>query len=368
MRRIALAAALGLLAAAPAAAQDGLRLASGAVYRTFTLDESLAADNATLLLVPLAADVPIGRAFVFELYGAYAIGSVERDSATLELAGPINANVRAIWAATPWARLSLGVSVPTADAAHDTEESQVAAILSTDLLGFREAAFGTGTAVTTGVAFAHQVGDWGLGWGGSFRYAAEFEPLADSALTYSPGSQFVVRIAGDRNVGRGGKLTLGASYQHFADDSYESNLFRPGPRFRGDVTLAFRTGPRSTWSLFLTDIWRQQSEATLGDGDLAVDTTVSGSQNVVVVGAGGALDLGGIRLHPRADFRALGREDGVASGWLGSAGLGVPFRFGSVEALPRASAMFGAIENSAGERPGISGFEAELTLRWGAAD
>jgi hypothetical protein len=27
--------------------------------------------------------------------------------------------------------------------------------------------------------------------------------------------------------------------------------------------------------------------------------------------------------------------------------------------------MFGAIENSAGERPGISGFEAELTLRWG---
>ena len=74
------------------------------------------------------------------------------------------------------------------------------------------------------------------------------EPLADTSLTYSPGSQLVLRVAGDRNVGRAGKLTVGASYQHFADDSYAANLFRPGPRVRGDLMYAFRSGPRATWS------------------------------------------------------------------------------------------------------------------------
>ena len=352
------------LIATPAAAQDGLRVGTGAVYRAFTLDESLAAQSASLLLVPVAADVPLGRAFVLELYGAFASGSVERDSATLELSGPVNANARAVWAAAPWARVSVGVSLPTGDVAQDAEEAQVAAILSTDLLGFREASFGTGSAVTTGVAFAHQLGDWGIGYGGSYRYAASFEPIAESAMTYAPGSQVALRLAADRNVGAAGKLTLGMSYQHFADDEFEQNLFRPGARIRADASYAFRAGRSSTWTVFVTDIWREQSDAALGDGDLAVATTIAGSQNVLVLGAAGSLAVAGVRLLPRADVRMLSREDGVASGWLGAIGVGAPFRLGPVEALPRATALIGAIENVAGDRPGIAGLEAELTLRW----
>ncbi|HEX6589665.1 MAG TPA: hypothetical protein VF039_11615, partial [Longimicrobiales bacterium] len=262
LRLLAVAAALASVAAAqPAAAQT---VAGGVVHRAFGLDESLAATGASLTLVPIAAEVPLARVVSLELYGAYAMGSIERGDSTLELAGPVNANVRAVWAAAPWARVTLGVSVPTRDAAHDPEEAQVAAILSTDLLGFREVSFGSGGAVTAGVAFAHQVGDWGVGYGGSYRHAAGFEPLADTALTYEPGSQLVLRVAGDRNLGATGKLTLGASYQHFADDEFASNLFRPGPRVRADVAYAFRRGA-STWSLFLTDVWRSQSDATLGD-------------------------------------------------------------------------------------------------------
>ena len=349
----------------PAAAQESARVAAGVLYRGFTLDPSLTASRASLLLVPVAADVPIGRALVLELYAAYASGAIERADETLELAGPVNANARAVWSATPWARVSLGVSIPTGDAGHDAEEAQVAAILSTDLLGFREASFGTGTALTTGVAFAHRLGDWGLGWGGSYRLATEFEPVADTALAYAPGSQLMLRVAGDRNLGPGGKLTIGASYQHFADDEFAANLFRPGPRVRADAAWTMRTGPESTWSVFATDIWRSQSEATFA-GDAASDTVVAGSQNVLVVGAAGSLRARAIRLLPRADVRLLTREDGVASGWLGSVGLGVPISLGSVEFLPRAQAMFGAIEASGGDRPAISGFEAELTVRWGS--
>ena len=352
------------LGATPAAAQEDLRIATGAVYRTFTLDETLAAKSATLLLVPVAADIAIGRAFTLELYGAFASGSIEHDSSTLELNGPVNANARAVWAAAPWARVSLGLSVPTGDAAHDTEEAQVAAILSTDLLGFREASFGSGSAITTGIAIAHQLGDWGIGYGGSYRYAAEFEPIADTALTYSPGSQLALRLAADRNVGTAGKLTLGVSYQHFAEDNFAQNAFRPGARIRADASYAFRAGTSSTWTVFVTDIWREQSDAALDQGSIEVDTTIAGSQNVLVLGTAGALGVAGVRLLPRADVRMLSREDGIASGWLGSVGLGVPFRLGPIDAMPRLAAMFGAIENAAGDRPGISGLEAELTLRW----
>ena len=362
--RLCVALALATAAFAVPQAAAAQTVAAGAVHRAFSLDESLAATGASLTLIPIAAEIPVGRVVGIELYGAYAMGSIERGDSTLELTGPVNANVRAVWAAAPWARVTVGLSVPTRDAAHDSEEAQVAAILSTDLLGFREVSFGSGGAITTGVAVAHQLGDWGLGYGGSYRFAAEFEPLADTALTYVPGSQLVLRVAGDRNVGTTGKLTLGASYQHFADDEFASNLFRPGPRVRADAAYAFRAGT-STWSLFVTDVWRSQSDATLGDDDAALDTTVTGSQNVLVVGGAGALTAGPVRLQPRADVRMLSREDGVASGWIGSAGLGVPVRLGPVDALPRVAFMVGAIENSAGERPGITGFEAELTLRWG---
>ena len=62
-------------------------------------DPQLAAQSASLLLVPVAADVPIGRALQLELYGAWARGAIERGSETLTLTGPVNANVRAVWAA-----------------------------------------------------------------------------------------------------------------------------------------------------------------------------------------------------------------------------------------------------------------------------
>lgn len=367
MRR-ALALVLGVgVAAVPAQAQNAVtRLAGGAVYRSFTLDPSLNAQSASLLLVPVAADLALGRALGLELYAAWASGSIERNDRTLRLEGPVNANVRAVWAATPWARVSVGVSVPTADAGRDADEAQVAATLSTDLLGFREASFGTGLAVTTGVAFAHRVGAWGLGYGGSYRLAGEFEPIADSAVTYAPGSQLALRVAADRNLGSSGKLTLGASVQHFQEDDFGANLFRPGIRVRGDVAYGFRTGATSTWTVYAVDIWRERSDATLGGGPTPVDTAVLGAQNVVVLGFVGAVAPGGFQLQPSADVRLLSRDDGVAGGWLASAGSAVPIRLGSIQFVPRAVALFGAIEAAGGDRPAISGLEIELRVRWGS--
>lgn len=355
--RILLCAAL-LSAAAPVEAQlaseFGVTVAPS--YRTFGFDESLGITSASLLLAPVAVTVPLGSRFSLDAYGAWADGSAEVDGETLKLSGPVDTQVRGVWAAAPWARVTLGVNVPTGNAAHDPEEAVVASVLSTDLLGFREANFGVGLGVTTGLAVAHQLGEWGVGYGASYRMTGEYEPSSESDATYSPGDEIVARLAIDRNVGAGGKLTFGGTYQYFSNDEFgENNLFEPGPRVRGDATWSFRAGPNGTVSLFVTDLFRAEGQRSVGPA--------VGAQNVLIFGAGA--DLGGrLRFTPRADMRILSTEEGVGSGWLGSVGTGVEFRLGGIAAGPRAAFMIGSIENVQEEGAGITGFEVGLTARF----
>ena len=330
-------------------------------YRAFNLDEGLAASSASLLLVPVAVTVPLGGSVAFDVYGAWATGSVDTRSGTLELSGPVDTQLRGTWAALPWARLTVGVNVPTGHGTHSSEEAQVAALLSTDLLGFREARFGTGLGVTTGVAVAHQLGAWALGYGASYRMSGEFEPSEDTSTVYSPGDEILARIALDRNVGASGKLTLGGTYQHFSEDEFGDNLFQPGARIRGDASLSFRAGRAATVMLYATDLWREQGEVSLlGDAD---ERGTVGSQNVVIVGAGASLGSR-VRFSPRADVRILSHEEGTGSGWVAGAGTGLEFDIGAFRLVPRGRFMLGSMEAEDGETHGLTGFEVELAAQF----
>lgn len=347
--------------AAPAQAQD-FSVVVAPNYRTFSLDESLAATSASLMMLPIAVSVPLGRSFEIDAYGAYATGRVETSAGEeLSLDGPVDTQVRGTWAALPWARVTLGVNVPTGNGTHSAEEAQVAALLSTDLLGFREARFGTGLGITTGVAAAHQLGTWAIGYGASYRMAGEFEPSEDTSTVYSPGDEIMARVAIDRNIGIGGKLTLGGTVQHFADDEFGDNLFTPGMRLRGDASYAFRASPTTTMMLFLTDLWREQGEVSLVDDDASSATI--GSQNVLIIGGGanfGAL----LGLSPRADVRILSHEEGAGSGWLAGIGTGIEAGVAGIELSPHGRFLFGSLESADGESYGLSGFEIELIARF----
>jgi hypothetical protein len=362
---IALVAALApVVAVAPVEAQlaSDFSVTVAPNYRAFSLDESLRASSASLLLLPVAVQVPLGNRFSVDAYSAYASGSVETEAGTLELSGPVDTQVRGTWGATSWARVTIGLNLPTGHGTHSAEEAEVAAVLSTDLLGFREARFGTGMGVTTGVALAHRLGDWGLGYGASYRLTGEFEPSDSTSAVYSPGDEIVARVAADRNVGTSGKFTLGATYQHFSEDEAPFNLFQPGARIRGDASYAFRAGSSATMSVFLTDVWRQQGEVSLLAAPDSVAATV-GSQNLLIVGAG--MSLGGaLQLAPRADLRILSHEDGTGSGWVGGAGVGMTTRAAGIQLMPRVRVMFGGIESDAGESQGMTGFEVELAARF----
>ena len=359
----AVAAALAALAA-PAAAQSagGFAVTVAPNFRSFSLDESLAASSASLLLVPVSVQVPVGDRVGFDLYSGWASGSVDVADETLSLSGPVDTRLRGTWAATPWARVTIGLNLPTGNGTHSAEEAQVAALLSTDLLGFREASFGTGMGITTGAALAHQLGEWGVGYGASYRLAGEFEPSEDTTTVYSPGSELVARLAIDRNVGTGSKITIGGTVQHFSETEFGDNLFQPGTRVRGDASYASRAGPGATARLFVSDIWRQQGEVSLLSDPSAGSTGV-GAQNVLIAGV--AADLGGRwRLTPRADVRVLTHQEGTGSGWIGGIGTGLGSRVAGVDVMPRARVMLGAVEAFTGDRHGVTGFEVELALRF----
>jgi hypothetical protein len=346
-------------------------LGAGVQFQSYSLSEALGAEVATLTLLPVAYALPVGDRFDLELYGAYANGSVEKGGSTFTLQGPVDSRIRARYQVSQWAILTALVNIPTGNSTHDAGEAVVASVLSTDILGFREANWGTGAAVTAGIATAHQAGDWGFGAGASYRLSNGFEPTEGTDITYQPGDEIRVRVGLDRNVGEGGKFTMGFTFQNFSEDLYnEKNLFQAGNRFRFDMSYALRAG-RSTWALYAVDVWREAGDAFLDlvdpQGGIVGDTTlVVGSQNLLVLGINGSTPLGStLRIRPSAELRYQSREEEHGEGWVMGAGADIPLRLsGSVDLFPRGKLLFGSLKAISGESESLWGLELGFTLRW----
>ena len=163
-RRLRAPAALALVLtvglAAPAAAQQSIGV--GTEYMGYTFEEGLGASAAQLLMFPVAVRFPVSS-LTFDLYAAWAQGKVERDDVAYTLSGPVDTRVKLSWQASPWMLMSVGASLPTGNSTHDGEEAVVASVLAMDLLGFREATWGTGAQITSSLATAMRAGGWGIG-------------------------------------------------------------------------------------------------------------------------------------------------------------------------------------------------------------
>lgn len=344
---------------------------TGVQFQSYTFNEGLGAERANLTLLPLAFALPLGQRFDLEFYGAFANGSVEREGFSYTLQGPVDTQVRGRYQVAPWAVLTALVNVPTGKSTHNDEEAVVASILSTDILGFQEANWGTGAAFTTGFATAHQAADWGIGLGASYRISNGFEPTEGSSLRFEPGNEIRVRLGVDRNVGADGKFSAGVTAQNFSEDQYEGrNLFQSGNRFRVDASYAFRTG-RSTWALYAIDVWREAGDAFMDlvnpDGEVVGDTTVVvGSQNLLILGVNASTPISStLRFRPSVDLRYQSREEENGAGWVIGAGGDVPLRlFESWDVFPRGRFLLGSLTSASGEAEGLWGLELGLNIRW----
>jgi hypothetical protein len=99
--RFIAAAAFAALTASNATAQQVLlptqqSIAGGMNVHAYTFDEGIGATSASLMLMPIAVQQPIGGNWLAEGYVSYARGSVEMDGATYHISAPTDT----------WTRLS----------------------------------------------------------------------------------------------------------------------------------------------------------------------------------------------------------------------------------------------------------------------
>ena len=354
-----------------ARAQSDRSLAFSPTFQGYWFPKEIGATSATLAILPIAYAMPVSRTVSFDLYTAFARGDVTTNDTKHTLQGLVDTRIRANLAVTPWAVITGAVNLPTGKATHDEDEAVVATALSTELLGFREALWGTGFGATVGIVTAWKAGETGIGFGASDRMAGEFEPSSTTPVKYAPGDETRVRVALDRNIGNN-KLTFGATFQNYSDDQVDGrNLFAPGARWRGDASYSFRAGPGASWTIFATDVWRKNGDVSLqivdATGKPVRDSTFSaGQQNLIVFGTAGAVRLNsGMALRPVADFRIVTRESGEGEGWLAGGGTEIPMRRGGMDWIPQFRVSYGKLEGATDEKHGFFGGEVSLTLRWG---
>jgi len=367
-----LTAVLAASLAAPVAGQQTVGV--GADYMGYTFEEGLGASAAQLLLIPVAVRFPM-RSLTLDVYSAWAQGKVERDDVAYTLQGPVDTRVKVSWQATPWALLSVGGSIPTGNSTHDGEEAVVASVLAMDLLGFREATWGTGPQVTSSLATAMRAGGWGIGVAAAYAVNGEFEPSSEQDLRYQPGNESRIRLGLDRNIGSN-TFTAGATFMTFAQDQADGrNLFQAGNRIRFDAAYAFRAGG-GVWTLYAADLWREHGDLTLpfvnDAGEIVGDTIeTTPSQNLIEGGLIGAIALGSRTFRPELGFKLQQREEtggrDEGSGWLASAGGDLPLRlFGSWDFFPKAAFIFGSVTDALGTGRRVTGAEFGATIRWGS--
>ena len=370
---VVLAVALGLIATPPLQAQYAVGV--GVDYLGYTFDEGLGADAAQLFMVPVAVRIPATDQLRFDIYSAWAEGRVEQDNNVFKLSGPVDTGVKASYAVTPWALVSVGANIPTGNSTHDGQEAIVASVLSTDLLGFREATWGTGFAVTSSVASATTAGGFGLGIAAAYAVRQSFEPSADVNVSYTPGNEARVRVGLDRNFGTS-TLTGGATFINYSHDQADGvNLFRAGNRLRFDLGYAFRAGA-GVWTVYAANLMRSNGDLTVDIVDetgAPIDRTIvqTASQNLIVGGIMGTLGLGGgFVFRPHLDYRLQSREemDGTdaGSGWMVAVGGDIPLRlFGGYEFFPKARVYMGSIRSVMGTDISTLGMEFKGTVRLG---
>lgn len=344
-------------------------------YMGYSFDEGLGADAAQLLMIPLAVRFPVGSNVTVDVYSAWAQGKVERGDTEFTLQGVVDTRVKLSYKMSDWALFSLGVGLPTGNSNHDAEEAVVSSVLATDLLGFREATWGTGFSVTPAVATAIRAGEFGIGIAGAYSARGEFEPAADLDLRYQPGNESRIRVGIDRNFGNS-TFTAGLTFMTYEEDLADGqNLFQSGNRIRADATYLFRAGA-GVWTLYTADLWRENGDLTLSIVDNAGaqlgDTIITtAKQNLLVAGVVGTIGVGGSYIfRPHIDFKYQSREepDGrdEGSGWIVAAGGDFPVRlFGGYDFFPKARVLFGSIKDPLGQATSLMGAEFTATLRWG---
>lgn len=315
MRALRLSLATLALPAALAAQDTRSSFLVGAEFHTLTYASGTATKKITELAVPLGFTMPIGRRVTVDA-GTYFVNAERQDSAggSATISGLTDLVLRtAIQLKPDVAVFTLALNLPTGQGSLDAGQDSLARSVSSDLIPFQVANFGTGFNLTTGLAFAAPVGPWALGLAGSYRYNSSYEPFAGNNASLKPGGEIRLRVGADRLVGQG-RFSFGVTYSTFSNDEFGSNSRSPGTRIIPQLSLSLPMGNNSL-ALYAWDVYRKVDENP-------ADSSIA-NENTLTLGATYALRMGRNSLRPMVEFRSSMRGPGglQSNGTLFGVGL-----------------------------------------------
>jgi hypothetical protein len=273
----ATSAALALLPARGGAQErlvGGATWAVAPVYQTWSFgtplaQDSLAVRGAAQLSVPIAVQVPLGRRWTLDAFGAYARGEARvagprGEETTRLLDGPSDLRLRATGQLVgDGVLLTLGVNAPTGTVRLDDTQLDALRVVGAPALGFRTPVLGSGFGATLGVVLARQVGAWAWALGTAYERRSAYTPVEASIAG--------VRSPTDLTPGGAVHLSLGAdglAGQHRMSFALAGDLYATD---RLDLPVADGTRDRQRYRLgpTVTATWQTQF-ATVGVRDLTL--------------------------------------------------------------------------------------------------
>ena len=311
----------------------------------------------TELAIPFAVTVPFGSRLNFDVSSAYASSKVKFASAkTQEISGLTDTQLRAnISLGQDFIIFTGGLNLPTGQTTVPDSQIEAAGYIANEFLSFPIPSLGTGFGGTGGVAVARPIGEWNIGFGGSVRYSAEYEPYksGSTAIKFQPGNEYRLRVGVDHGF-LGGRVATGLTYSKFGDDAAGGGtVYSSGDRYVAEAGYARSLHgidyTISAWDLFRAEGIRANRRAP--------------TENITSALVSAGFDMGGMRVEPNIETR-IWYSEGTYLGKMATIGLRNRIGVGGMDFYPSAAYAIGTTTAGDGSTPSVTGFRASLTARF----
>jgi len=322
------------------------------------------------LAIPVFVSIPFGSRFTFDVGTAYARAKVTSLSASSEVSGLTDTQVRGNFTlGNDFVVLTGGLNLPTGKSTVDLDQVTAAGRIGSDFLAFPISNLGTGFAVTGGVAIARPLGAWNLGFGGSVRRSTEYQPFNQpgTTLKFTPGDEYRARVGVDHLVGNG-RVSFGLTYSAFGDDVAGTSVYNTGNRLIAQGVLT-NTLMGNDVTVAAYNVFRASGNYANGDP--------AGRENIANVYVGMGLRMLGTVVEPSVEGRqwlqkvptatATTVVSHVQSSYLGTFALRTRFGLGNIAAFPSVGYTLGSLAvatpTNSFVRADMTGFRAQLAMR-----
>ncbi len=322
------------------------------------------------LAIPVFVSIPFGSRFTFDVGTAYARAKVTSGSAVSEVSGLTDTQLRGnLSLGTDFVVITGGVNLPTGKSTVDLDQVTAAGRIGSDFLAFPISNLGTGLAVTGGVAIARPIGDWNVGFGGSMRRSAEYQPFNQpgTTLKFTPGDEYRARVGIDHLVGNG-RISLGVTYSAFGDDVAGNSVYNTGNRLIAQGVLT-NSVMGNDLTVAAYNVFRAPGNYANGDP--------AGRENIANLYVGMGLRMLGTVVEPSIEGRqwlqnvptatASTTVSHVQSSYLGTFGLRTRVAFANLAAFPSVGYTLGRLAvaqpTNTFVRADMTGFRAQLAVR-----